>query len=178
MGRMAYAIAELAALRLTCPKGRAAAFQAALVPPDADFSPCLKMELLENMLDVLLDGARAAFENSADVVVAFSGDDPFDDFRLASGQIRRLSLGHAREVRVAIAAQFPGGHRKRDFYRKSAEASIRASAYAAGNARPPTATSLPAACSANRPWSKIICPRKNVWRTQLRRVRPAYGLCW
>jgi hypothetical protein len=101
---MAYGSADSAALRLGWPKGRAAAVQAALVPPNADFSPRLKMEFFENMLDVLLNGAGAAFQNLTDVAVAFSGNDPFDDFQLASGQIRRLSLRHTCADRVAVSA--------------------------------------------------------------------------
>ena len=48
------------------------------------------MELLENVLHVFLDGARAASENRSDLAVAFAGRDPFDDFELAFGQGRRL----------------------------------------------------------------------------------------
>jgi hypothetical protein len=93
---MAYGAPDSAALRLPWPSWRAVAVQTALVPPDADFGPRFEVEFFENVLDVLLHGARTAFENLSDVAVPFAGDDPLDDFEFASGQIRRLSLGYAQ----------------------------------------------------------------------------------
>jgi hypothetical protein len=93
---MAYGVSDSAALRLTGPSWRAVAVQAALVPPNADLSARFEVEFFENMLDVLLDGARAAFQNLTDVAVAFSGDDPLDDFEFAPGQVRRLDLGYTQ----------------------------------------------------------------------------------
>jgi len=95
---MAYGAPDSAALRLPRPTWRAVALQAALVPPDADFSPRFEVKFFENVLDVLLDGARAAFENHTDVAVPFSGDDPLDDFEFAPGQIRWLGLGYAQAL--------------------------------------------------------------------------------
>jgi hypothetical protein len=86
------------------------------------------MELLENMLDVLLNGARAAVENLPDFVVPLSGDDPFDDLKLAPGQVRRLRLGYAKAVHRAFTASFPGGHYAH-LLTKGAAASIRTTAY-------------------------------------------------
>jgi hypothetical protein len=48
------------------------------------------------VLDVLLDGAGTAFKNFSDLVVSLAGYDPLDDFKFASGQIRRLGLGYAK----------------------------------------------------------------------------------
>jgi hypothetical protein len=111
MGRMAYGAAKSAALRLAWPPSlRAVAIEAALVPPDTNFSPRFEVEFFENMLDVFLDGARTAFENLTDIVVSFSGDDPLDDFEFAPGQIRRLGLGYAQALRMAISTSVPGGH--------------------------------------------------------------------
>jgi hypothetical protein len=95
---MAYGAADSAALRLAWPSCRAVAFQAALVPPDANLSPRFEMEFFENVLDVLLDGARTAFQDRTDVAVSFPGDDPLDDFEFASGQIRGLGLGYAQPL--------------------------------------------------------------------------------
>jgi hypothetical protein len=94
--RTAYGAPDLAVLRRAWASWRAVAVQAALVPPDADFSPRFEVEFFENVLDVFLDGARTAFENLTDIAVPFPGDDPLDDFEFAPGQIRRLSLGYAR----------------------------------------------------------------------------------
>ena len=67
-----------------------AAIERLLVPPNADRRPRFEMELLENVLDVFLHGARAAPENLADLAVAFAGLDPFHDLELAPGQRRRF----------------------------------------------------------------------------------------
>jgi hypothetical protein len=91
---MAYGAPDSAALRLACRSWRAATVEAALVPPDANLSSRFEVEFFENMLDVLLDGARTAFENLSDVAVPFSRDDPLDDFEFAPGQIGRLGLGY------------------------------------------------------------------------------------
>jgi hypothetical protein len=44
------------------------------------------------MLNVFLDGARAAFQNFSDLPVTLSRGDPFHDLEFASGQVRRLRL--------------------------------------------------------------------------------------
>jgi hypothetical protein len=95
---MAYGAPDSAARRLPWPSWRAVAVQTALVPPDADFSPRFEVEFFENVLDVLLHGARTAFENHTDVAVPFACDDPLDDFEFAPGQIRRLGLGYAQSL--------------------------------------------------------------------------------
>jgi hypothetical protein len=74
-------------------RGRSVAIQAPLIPPDANARSRFKVEFLENMLDVLLNSARAAFEDLPDLVVPLSGDDPFDDLKFAPGQVGRLRLG-------------------------------------------------------------------------------------
>ena len=56
-----------------------------LVPPNADGDARFHVQLLQNMLDVLLHGARAASENLSDLGIAFSGRDPFHHFALAPG---------------------------------------------------------------------------------------------
>ena len=68
------------------------------------------MELFKNVLHVLLNGARAAFQNFPDLVVTFSCDDPLHDFQFPSGEIRRFGLGYARALWMAISASVPGGH--------------------------------------------------------------------
>ena len=95
MGRMAYAVCELAPLDFAGPRRGNVAVQPPLVPPDANAGPRFNVKLFENVLHVLLDGARAAFENFADLVVAFSGNDPFHNFELALGQVGRLVLSDA-----------------------------------------------------------------------------------
>ena len=95
MGRMAYAIYELATFEFLPSGYRTVAVQPALIPPDADLSPGLEMKLFEDVLHVFLHSARTAFQNLSDVVVALSGNDPFDDLQLASCQIGRLGLGNA-----------------------------------------------------------------------------------
>ena len=74
------------------------AVQAPLVPPDANAGSSFKVEFFKNMLHVLLNGARAAFQNFPDFVVPFSGDDPLHDFEFASSEIRRLGLGYAQSL--------------------------------------------------------------------------------
>jgi hypothetical protein len=75
---------------------RSVTVQPALVPPDANAGSRFELEFFQDVLHVLLDGARAAIQNFSDLLVALSGDDPFDDFEFAPGQIRRLSLGYAQ----------------------------------------------------------------------------------
>src|SRR4051794_24852472 len=101
---------RLGALRFARRRGRSIAVQPPLVPPDANARPSLEVELLENMLHVFLDGARAAVENFADLVVTLAGHDPFDDFEFALGQVGRLSLGYTQALRLAVTASIPGGH--------------------------------------------------------------------
>jgi hypothetical protein len=96
--RTAYGAPDSAALRRARPSWCAVAVQAAFVPPDANFSPRFEVEFFKNVLDVLLDGARTAFENFTDVAVPFSGNDPLNDFEFAPGQIGRLSLGDAQTL--------------------------------------------------------------------------------
>jgi len=96
MGRMAYAISDLAALKFARRRRRGVVLiQSPLIPPDANAGSGFKLQLFQNMLHVFLDGAWTAFENFSDLVVTLSGDDPFYDLEFASGQIRRLSLGYA-----------------------------------------------------------------------------------
>jgi len=57
-----------------------------LVPPDADRDAGFDVQFLQDMLDVLLDGAWAAPENFADLGVALPSRDPFHDLKLALGQ--------------------------------------------------------------------------------------------
>jgi hypothetical protein len=111
-------------------KRRSVAIQAPLIPPEANAGSRFKVELLENVLDVLLNRARAAFQNLPDFVVPLSGDDPFDDLKFALGQVGRLFLGYAKAVRLAFTASFPGGH-EAHLLPKGAAASIRATAYSA-----------------------------------------------
>jgi hypothetical protein len=72
--------------------------QSPLVPPDANAGSRLYLELLQNVLHVLLDGARTALENFSDLVVPLARNDPLDDFEFALGQIRRLGLGYAKAL--------------------------------------------------------------------------------
>jgi hypothetical protein len=101
---------RLGALGLAPRRGRSIAVQAPLVPPDANTGSGFEVELLENMLHVLLDGARTAVEDFADFVVTLSGHDPFDDLEFALGQVGRLSLGYTQTLRLAVTASIPGGH--------------------------------------------------------------------
>jgi hypothetical protein len=63
--------------------GRAIALGPTLVPPNADGDSRFHVEFLQNVLDVLLHGARAASKNFADLAVTLSGGDPFYDLELA-----------------------------------------------------------------------------------------------
>lgn len=81
-------------LEFARPKCGSVAAQSPLIPPDANFGSSFKPELFENVLHVFLDGARAAFQDLSDLVVAFSGNDPLHDFEFALRQIRRLGLGY------------------------------------------------------------------------------------
>src|SRR3954463_10081110 len=101
---------RLGALGLAGRRGRRIAVQSPLVPPDANTGSGFEVELLENMLHVLLDGARAAVENLADLVVTLSGHNPLDDLEFALGKVGRLSLGSTQALRLAVAASLPGGH--------------------------------------------------------------------
>ena len=71
------------------------AVQAALVPPDTNAGSRFKVEFFENVLHVLLNGARAAFQNLPDFLVTLSRDDPLHDLQVPPRQIRRLGLGYA-----------------------------------------------------------------------------------
>ena len=66
------------------------AIQAVLVPPNANCRPRFEMEFLEDVLDVLLHRAPTTPENLADLPVAFSSGDPFNDFKLARGKRPRF----------------------------------------------------------------------------------------
>jgi hypothetical protein len=59
------------------------ALEPALVPPNADGGARFPVEFLQNVLHVLLHGARAASKNFADLPVALPGGDPFYHFELA-----------------------------------------------------------------------------------------------
>src|ERR1700719_4660175 len=87
---------ELTPPEFARPRRGLLAIQSPLIPPDADAGSGFKMEFFENVLHVLLDGARTAIQNFSDFVVALSSDDPFHDFEFAPGQIRRLCLGYTR----------------------------------------------------------------------------------
>jgi hypothetical protein len=66
-----------------------------LVPPTADGGARFHVELLEDVLHVLLDRSRTAFDYLRDLAVTFSFRDPFRHFEFPSGQIRRLVFGDA-----------------------------------------------------------------------------------
>lgn len=89
---------ELSPLEFAWKRRGIVGVQAALIPPDANARSGFDVELLENVLHVFLDGARAAFQNFPDLVVTLSGNDPFHDFEFASSQIGRLILGYARTL--------------------------------------------------------------------------------
>jgi hypothetical protein len=91
-------IGQLAALWLPGQFRGTISVQSPLVPPDANAGSRLDLELFQNVLHVLLDGARTAFENFSDLVVALAGNDPLDDFEFATGQIRRLGLGYTKAL--------------------------------------------------------------------------------
>ena len=67
----------------------------ALVRPNADVDARLQVQFSQDMLDVLLDCSRAAFQNFPDLLVTLSRDDPLHDLQFPPGQIRRLGLGYA-----------------------------------------------------------------------------------
>jgi hypothetical protein len=71
------------------------AIQTPLVPPDTNAGSRLKVEFFENVLHVLLNGARAALQNLPDFLVTLSRDDPLHDLQFSPGQIRRFGLGYA-----------------------------------------------------------------------------------
>jgi hypothetical protein len=83
--------------------------QAAFVPPNANGYSRFDVEFLQNVLDVFLHGARAAFENRSDLAVAFAGSDPFHDFELAPGKGSQLGNSASFGSRFRCLA-VPGGH--------------------------------------------------------------------
>src|SRR5437763_13802175 len=70
-------------------RNRVVAIQAMLVPPNTDGGPRFEMEILQNVLHVILDGAGTAPEDLSDLAVAFTSGDPFDDFELVFGEETR-----------------------------------------------------------------------------------------
>jgi len=107
---MAYVFFWLTPLRFARPSRGSVAVQPSLIPPDANAGSGFNVEFLENVLHMFLDGAWAASQNLSDLVVALSRNDPFDDFELASGQIRWLGLGYPQVFRMAVSMSVPGGH--------------------------------------------------------------------
>src|SRR5438067_11285710 len=67
------------------PSRRTLGFEPTLVPPNTNGDTGLQVEFFQDVLDVFLNGARAASENFADLPIAFAGRDPVDHFELALG---------------------------------------------------------------------------------------------
>lgn len=68
--------------------------------PNANRGAGLEVQLFQNVFDVLLDGARAAPEDLANLAVPFSFRDPFHDFVFAFGQ--RPGIGRGGPLRNGL----------------------------------------------------------------------------
>src|SRR5688572_25303372 len=84
-----------------------------LVPPDADRDARFEVQFFEDVLHVLLHGARAAAKNFADLGVALPGSDPFHDLELALCQwplLYGVGSFQTKSSGLVISTAIPGGH--------------------------------------------------------------------
>src|SRR3954466_5244476 len=109
MGRIAYAAHRLIGDAFSATINAILAMLWMLVPPYADGGPRFDIELFQDVLHVLLHGARAALKNFADLAIAFASGDPFHDLVLALSQGRRLGRSACSGRRFAGLAG-AGGH--------------------------------------------------------------------
>ena len=84
-----------------------------LKPPATNGGAVFESEVFEDILDVLLHGARAALENGGNLVITFRLGDPAGYFKFARSERNKRDGGNGVRARfwcAVLAAVIPGRH--------------------------------------------------------------------